>query len=54
MQEFQCLYWLELLTKADLILETKMKGLMSETNEILFMIVVSIKTLRPQANSSSI
>ncbi|BBD57167.1 hypothetical protein PCC7805_04360 (plasmid) [Planktothrix agardhii] len=42
----ETLYWLELLIEANLIPEDKLKSLISETNEILAMIVSSIKTLR--------
>lgn len=42
----ECLYWMELLIKADIISESKLANLMSECNEILAMTVASIKTLR--------
>jgi four helix bundle protein len=42
----ETLYWLELLVEANLIPETRLAPLMQETNEIIAMIVSSIKTLR--------
>jgi four helix bundle protein len=42
----ECLYWLELLIETGEIPETQVRNLMKETNEILAMIVASIKTLR--------
>jgi four helix bundle protein len=42
----ESLYWMELLIESDIIAETKLSSLMSETNEIISMIVASIKTLR--------
>ena len=42
----ECLYWLELLVESDLIPEAKVASLMVEINEIVAMIVASIKTLR--------
>jgi four helix bundle protein len=42
----ETLYWMELLIESGLMPETKLKDLMTETNEILAMIVASIKTLR--------
>ena len=42
----ECLYWMEILIEAELVAAEKLKSLMSETNEIVAMIVASIKTLR--------
>jgi len=42
----ECLYWLELLVESGTIPREKVKALMQETDEILSMIVASIRTLR--------
>ncbi len=42
----ETLYWLELLVEAGLVPETRLSDLMQETDEIVAMIVSSIKTLR--------
>jgi four helix bundle protein len=42
----ECLYWMELLVEAELVNPARMESLMAETNEIVSMIVASIKTLR--------
>lgn len=42
----ETLYWLELLVEINLIPEERLKPLMQETDEIVAMIVSSIKTLR--------
>ena len=42
----ETLYWLELLVEGELVPETRLSSLMQETNEIVAMIVSSIKTLR--------
>lgn len=42
----ETLYWLELLVEANLVGETKLKPLMEEIDEILAMLVTSIKSLR--------
>jgi four helix bundle protein len=42
----ETLYWLELLVEANIIPESRLTPLMSETGEILAMTVASIKTLR--------
>jgi four helix bundle protein len=47
----ECLYWLELLVEAGEVPETKVASLMSEVNEILAMVVASIKTLRRRKNN---
>jgi four helix bundle protein len=48
----ECLYWMELLIEAGLIPESRLAELMSETNEIVAMVVASIKTLRTKQNQS--
>ena len=47
----ETLYWLELLVEAEIIPESKLRSLMSETNEIIAMVVTSIKTIRDRQNS---
>ncbi len=47
----ETLYWLELLVEAEIIPESKQRSLMSETNEIIAMVVTSIKTIRDRQNS---
>jgi four helix bundle protein len=47
----ETLYWLELLVEAELIPEVKLKSLMSETDEIVAMIVASMKTIRTKQNN---
>jgi four helix bundle protein len=42
----ESLYWLELLAEANIVSERKLSALMHEINEIVAMIVSSIKTLR--------
>jgi four helix bundle protein len=42
----ECLYWMELLIDAEIVPQLKIANLMIECNEILAMIVASIKTLR--------
>jgi four helix bundle protein len=39
-------YWLELLVEAELVPQSQIAGIYKETDEILAMIVASIKTLR--------
>jgi four helix bundle protein len=46
----ETLYWLELLVEAELIPELRLKNLMSETDEIVAMIVASMKTIRNKQN----
>jgi four helix bundle protein len=46
----ETLYWLELLVETELIPEAKLKNLITETNEIVAMIVASIKTIRNKQN----
>ncbi len=45
----ETLYWLEIIVEAELIPEARVKDLMTETDEIIAMIVVSIKTLRAKS-----
>ncbi len=47
----ETLYWLELLVEAEIFPESKLKSLMIETNEIVAMIVASIKTLKKRKNN---
>ncbi len=42
----ETLYWLELLVESGLMPEARLSDLMKETDEIVAMIVSSIKTLR--------
>jgi four helix bundle protein len=42
----ETIYWMELLIESRLVPTSKLASLMSETNEIVAMIVASIKTLR--------
>ena len=42
----ESLYWMELLIEADVVPENRLQPLMQEMDEILAMIVASIKTLR--------
>jgi four helix bundle protein len=42
----ECLYWMELLIEAEIVSRARLESLMEETNEILAMVVASIKTLR--------
>ena len=46
----ETLYWLELLVEAELVPEAKLKSLMNEVDEIIAMIVASIKTIRDRQN----
>ena len=47
----ETLYWLELLIEADLMPESKLRPLMNEVEEILSMLVASIRTLRESGHS---
>jgi len=47
----ETLYWLELLIEADLMPESKLRPLMNEVEEILSMLVASIRTLRESDRS---
>ena len=42
----ESLYWLELLLKAKIVTQNQIQNLQSEANEILSMVVASIKTAR--------
>jgi four helix bundle protein len=46
----ETLYWLELLVEAELVPEAKLKNLITEANEIVAMIVASMKTIRNKQN----
>jgi four helix bundle protein len=48
----ETLYWMELLIESGLIPETKLSLLIRETNEIVAMIVASMKTLRGNQSSN--
>ena len=48
----ETLYWLELLVEAELMPETRLSDLMSETDEIIAMTVASLKTLRAKQKKS--
>ena len=47
----ECLYWIELPVEGQFIDAAKVNSLMIESNEIVAMIVTSIKTLRSQKTS---
>lgn len=47
----ETLYWLELLVEAELMPVSRLTDLMAETDEIIAMIVASIKTLRAKTKS---
>ena len=49
----ETLYWLELLVEANIMPETRLAALVDETNQVLAMIVASIKTLRKRRNRQS-
>ncbi|CAN5882689.1 four helix bundle protein [soil metagenome] len=48
----ESLYWLELLVESNTISENKLSALMSDSNEIVAMVVASIKTLRSQNSTN--
>ena len=48
----ESLYWLELLVESNTISENKLSALMSDINEIVAMIVASIKTLRAKNSTN--
>ncbi len=50
----ETLYWLELLVESELIPAHRLKNLMAETNEIVAMLVSSLKTLRDKSQQSRI
>ena len=45
----EALYWLEVLVEAGLVAQSEVAGFISEADELLSMIVASIKTLRRRA-----
>ena len=47
----ESLYWMELLIESQLVSESRLSDLMSETNQIIAMTVASIKTLRAKRRS---
>jgi four helix bundle protein len=47
----ETIYWLELLTASDLVPASRLADLMKEADEILAMVVASIKTLRARQSS---
>ena len=49
----ETLYWLELLVEAKIFPEAKLTKLITETDEIVAMIVASIKTIRSNQNKTS-
>ena len=49
----ESLYWLELLAEAELVKPSKLIGLQNDFNEVVSMIVSSIKTLRSKNNPKS-
>jgi four helix bundle protein len=49
----ETLFWQELLIEADLVPESRVADLMTETNEILAMTVASIKTLRARESKQN-
>src|SRR5688500_2877590 len=48
----ECLYWIELLIEANLILEKRVSALCREIDEIVAMTVSSIKTIRRRTKSA--
>ena len=50
----ETLYWMELLVESELIPAHRLKNLMAETNEIVAMLVSSLKTLRSKSKQSRI
>jgi four helix bundle protein len=49
----EALFWLELLVEAELMPESRLADLMKETDEILAMVVASIRTLRSKQNATN-
>lgn len=47
------IYWMELLIEANIVKENLLKSLIDETNQILSIIVSSIKTLKEKRNPKS-
>src|SRR5262245_168208 len=50
----ETVHWVELLIESGVIPKARLEGLMSEFNEILAMVVVSIRTLRARTAQSKI
>ncbi len=50
----ESLYWMELIVKAELVESKKLQSLMKESNEIVSMLVASLKTLRSKPKDSRI
>ncbi len=50
----ESLYWMELIVKAKLVDSNKLQNLMQEANEIVSMLVASLKTLRSKPKDSRI
>ena len=50
----ETLYWLELLVESELMPAHRLKNLIAETNEIVAMLVSSLKTLRDKSQQSRI
>lgn len=50
----ESLYWMELLVDSNLIPANKLQSLMTETNEIISMLVASLKTLRSKSKSDRV
>jgi four helix bundle protein len=50
----ESLYWMELIVEAELIAPNKLDSLMQESNEIVAMLVASLKTLLAKSNESRI
>ena len=50
----ETLYWLEILVEAEIVSEKRLEELMTETDEIVAMIVSSIRTLRTNNPKSKI
>ena len=50
----ETLYWMELLVESGLVPAHKLENLMKETNEIVSMLVASVKTLRSKSKQSRI
>ena len=50
----ESLYWMELLVDSHLMPANKLQSLMAETNEIISMLVASLKTLRSKSKSNRV
>lgn len=46
----ECIYWMELLIRAEILHERLLKDLVKETNEILSMVIASRKTARSRSH----